>query len=107
MEEVKKLGVLSVAKIAGLFGLVLGILSIILTQVVCKISAGNPEIAQLAALQMQCGAFDILGSLVGVIFIGVIYFVGGAVSALLYNLFVRWVGGVQVELGAPKVRKKK
>lgn len=106
MEEVKKLGVLSVAKIAGLFGVVLGILSVILTQILCKVSAGSPEIAQLAALQMQCVAFDITGSLVGIIFIGVIYFVGGAISVLLYNLFVRWVGGVRLELGTPKVKKK-
>ena len=102
MQELKKIGILSTAKIAGLFGLLLGIISVILSKVLCSTSS---EIAIMAGL--QCEALTAGGIITGIISAGVIYFIVGLIGAALYNLFAQWIGGVTVELSEPRAKQKK
>lgn len=93
MQEVKKIGLMPTAKIAGLFGLVLGVVSILLSKVVCAI---NPEVATLSGINCAALTWFVL---VGIIYLGIICFFGGLVIAALYNLFAGWVGGIKIDFG--------
>ena len=54
-------------------------------------SAGAPAPALFAGMMFGFGIFM-------PIIYGVIGFVGGIVAAALYNLFARWIGGIEVEV---------
>jgi hypothetical protein len=95
MHVVKSVGVMSVAKI---MGLVYGCLGLIFIPVFL--------IAGLAgAFANQDRAFPLAGvvGLVLAILMPLIYggmgFVMGAIGALLYNVFAKWVGGFELEIG--------
>jgi len=89
----KKIGVLSLAKIytilMAIIGLVIGIVYAIIGLV---ISATTTEPGIGAGI-----------GLVGIIITPVVYaiigFISGAVGAWLYNLIARWIGGVELEFG--------
>lgn len=106
MVTVNKLGVLSVAKLSALFfgliGLVRGIAYAIAYKTepasVTYAFAGNPTFT-----------FGYWAILVFPIIHAALYFVLGALSAWLYNIFARWLGGVDVDLEPAKevIEKKK
>ncbi len=91
---VKSIGVLSVGKVVGclyaLLGLIIGGLFSLISLV--GAAAGGPD-AGLAALLLGGGAIIIFP-----ILYGVIGFVGGIVSAALYNLVASFTGGIEIEL---------
>ena len=93
MQEIKKVGILSVAKIGLLFGVLLGlVLGIVMAFV-----------SQYAPLELASSlpVSDLLTGLKAIIiaplFYGIFYFIAGIVGAALYNLFSGWVGGVKVD----------
>lgn len=99
--RIKKLGILSVAKIYALMMLVISlIISIpygLFIMVFGAALLGTGEKAGLAA----GGGGIIIGLLfmIGLpIFYGLIGFVFGAISALIYNIFAGIVGGVEIEV---------
>lgn len=94
MQEVKKIGMLATAKILGLFGIVLGLVSILFSKIACST---NPEISALYGL--NCTALTWPAAILGIVFAGVAYFAGGFVVAALYNLFAGWVGGIKIDFG--------
>tara|TARA_B100001971_G_C17772231_1_gene325513 strand:- start:206 stop:502 length:297 start_codon:yes stop_codon:yes gene_type:complete len=93
MQEVKKLGVLSVGKISALIGIFLGLLMGIVLMIATKFAptAGVPEMP-IATLGMS-------SIIVLPILYGLSYFVVGIIVAVVYNLFAKWVGGVKMDLG--------
>ena len=99
MQELKRLGVLSVGKIFALLGVLLGLVMGIIFALATKFAptAGIPE--------MPIGTLGLSSIIVLPIFYGLTYFISGLVGAAVYNLFAKWVGGVQVDLG--KEGKKK
>ena len=92
MTELKKLGVLSVAKISALlaivFGLIIGILVAILGEIIDSLTG----ITNFGAGK---GFFTII---IFPIMYGIFGFILGAIVALLYNLFARLVGGINMKL---------
>lgn len=100
MQEIKRIGVLSTAKIFGLFGLLIGILSVVLSKIVYSI---NPQVAVTYGLDPS--AMTISAMLIGIVFATIIYFLGGLIGAALYNLFVKWVGGIKIDIGAATSKK--
>jgi hypothetical protein len=95
MYSVKSIGVFSTARLMGLCYFALGLLL-------------SPFFLLVGCLQQVAGARESLGAIAGTavaIMIPFLYaivgFIGGAVGALLYNLFANWVGGIQVELKPP------
>ena len=94
----KRIGVLSLAKIAGILYAGAGV-------IVGLFFAAISSMAGMAGSQMDPDMPGWIGPLFGVgaivflpILYGVIGFVSGAVGALIYNLFSGIVGGVELEL---------
>jgi len=91
--ELKKIGVLSLAKIAGLFGVIYGFVSgILIVIIVSKV----PTVAEQLGIVSQWGAKSII---ILPIINGATYFIAGIILAFIYNLITSWVGGIKVDLG--------
>lgn len=102
--ELKKIRVMSLAKITLLFGLLYGIISGIASAV--AYAKGDVLAAagqQIPAIITTLGYWSLL---VMPILNAIIYFLAGLIGAILYNLFASWVGGVNLEFSEPKPRKK-
>jgi hypothetical protein len=94
VQIVKSVGVLSVAKIMGLIQACLGL--IFFAPFFLLIGVLGSMVGQQKT--PFAGMFGIFFALFMPVFYGIIGFVTGAIGALLYNLFARWVGGFELEL---------
>lgn len=99
--RIRKLGILSVAKIYAAIMLVMSLLISIpyglFIMIFGMAMMGSGERAGFAA----GGGSIVLGLVVMIglpIFYGAIGFVAGAIGALLYNLFAGMVGGIEIEI---------
>ena len=92
--ELKKIKIMSLAKIAGLFGIIYGLLSGIVFSLVYS------KADTIAGLSEQLGIISQLGYssiIVLPILNGVIYFIAGIVLAFVYNILAKKFGGVELE----------
>lgn len=100
--RIKKLGILSFAKMQGLMGLVIGlIIGVIYGLIIILYSLlGASLVGGNNALAVGGGGVVIgIVVMIGVpIFYGVISFVFGAIIAVIYNVFARIAGGVEIEV---------
>ena len=93
MHIIRAVGVLSAAKIMGLIYGTLGLLfiPIFLLAVMASMMAGGGN-----------SVFSGVAGLVLAVLLPVLYggmgFIMGALGALLYNLFAKWVGGIEVQV---------
>src|SRR6476646_10786244 len=96
--RIRKLGVLSFAKMQGVMGLIIGVIYgliiIAYSLLGASILKGNSSLA--------VGGGGVVVGIIAMIAIPIIYgiigFIGGAIGALLYNLFAGMVGGVEIEV---------
>lgn len=93
MHIIKSVGVLSVAKIMGLIYACLGLIFIPFFLLIGLLGslAGKQE-APFAGMIGMVFAF-----LMPIIY-GALGFIMGAISAALYNLFAKWIGGIEVQV---------
>ena len=92
---VKSVGVASVAKIYGAISAGIGLVIGVCFALAAMAGAGLAENSEMSFLGPMLG----VGAVVALpIFNGVMGLIGGAIGAVLYNLFAGMVGGVQVEL---------
>jgi hypothetical protein len=93
MHVIKSVGVLSVAKIMGLVYGCLGLIFIpfFLLMGLVGTMAGVKEGA-------ISGAIGIVFAIFMPVLYGIMGFVMGAIGALLYNLFAKWIGGIEVQV---------
>ncbi len=114
MQELKKINLVSLAKIAMLFGILYGIFFGIQIGFISnsnpltfaeatEYAAQDPTIA-LTAYMIALGWWGII---VAPILMGISYFVFGIVVAWLFNMFVKLVGGIKIELTEKETKKKK
>lgn len=100
MTTIRRLDVLSVAKVVGTIGAAVGLIAGAFVSLFAMIGFGlaagatDEPGAGLIGLLFGAGAIIILP-----IFYGVISFIGGAIEAFIYNLVAKYVGGIQIELG--------
>ena len=97
----KRVGVLSAAKIVGVSYAALGVLiglcfSVIFSLLPMAAPGGQTELPSCLAPMFGIGA---------VLFMPIVYglmgFVGGALGAVAYNVFARVVGGLELQLESP------
>jgi len=92
----KKIGVLSLAKMLALLGLVWGIVSGIVRGALVELYA--PIMGPVGRW-----GFSALGGVAVFVLMVILGIVGGfilgAVIAFLYNAFAGWIGGVEIDLG--------
>ena len=85
MTVIKAIGVLSVAKISGVIGALVGLVFGIPFAVAIYFTGSTWQVVAAVALPLLYGAAG---------------FVGGALYAWLYNVVSGWVGGIEVDLVA-------
>ena len=98
---IRRVGVMSVAKLMGVLyggiGLLIGVLFALFSMVgggAMLAGAGGGDAAMGGGMMMGMG----LGFLVmAPIFYGLAGFIGGAITGWLYNLAAGWVGGIEIE----------
>lgn len=100
--RIRKLGILSVAKIYAVMMLVMSLLISIPYGLIIIVYSlfGAGLVGGDAALAIGGGGV-VIGILVMIglpILYGIIGFIGGAISALVYNLFAGIVGGIEIEV---------
>lgn len=95
MHMIKSVGVLSVAKI---MGLIYGCLGLILIPFFLLIGL----VGSLAGKQQSpfAGMIGLVFAFLAPILYGIMGFVMGAIGAALYNLFAKWIGGIEVQVRA-------
>lgn len=94
MAELRKLGVLSVAKINAVLSAFMGFLIGIFYAILGALFAagGTPIIPGIPAFLLGFGFVIVFP-----VFYGIIGFVSGAIFAALYNFFVPLVGGIEMK----------
>ena len=90
MTVIKSIGALSVAKISGAIGALVGLVIGIPVAVVVYFTGSS----------WQLGAAGWLAVVALPLLYGALGFVGGALYAWLYNVVSGWVGGIEVDLVA-------
>jgi len=96
MVQLKKIGVLSAAKIIGVFDAILGLIGGALISVTSLIGATSGLGGEGAASGIIFG----LGAVVCLpILYGAIGFIIGAIGAFIYNFLAQAIGGIEIELG--------
>ena len=94
--ELKSVGVLSCAKVLGALyaamGLIFGALVSLMSILGAAMGDGQ---GGLSSMVFGAGAIILLP-----IFYGIGGFIGGAISAALYNLVAQFVGGLELEFGS-------
>ncbi len=99
MTILKHVGVLSVAKITALFGVIFGIIYGILVSVFAVAFVSTSMMPGLSNIgPVAAGGLGIALVIIMAILGAVGGFIYGAVVAFLYNVFAGWVGGVEVDL---------
>lgn len=100
---VRRLGVVSVGKVFGaiyaLLGLILGLFFALFSLLGAAIGASQ-EGAEGAIFGIVFGVFSVV---LWPLFYGVLGFFGGLISAALYNLVARFIGGIEVEVEQRRV----
>lgn len=94
-QTLSKVHAVSFGKIYGLIGAVLGFLFGLVWGLVALVSSAALRDTPFAAL----GALGaILLPILGALFYGVISFIGGVITAWIYNIIAKIVGGVKIDL---------
>ena len=101
--EVKSIGALSLGKVAGvvyaalglIFGLIFAFFAVVFSLVPLLANSGSPEASGFLVGGLF---FAVLYVVILPILYGVFGFLLGLISALLYNLVARLIGGVEIEL---------
>jgi hypothetical protein len=103
---IRKIGVLSCGKVSGALYALAGLLIGACVALFSLVGAGAMMAAQNEAGTGSGGMGGMFGAIFGVgaiIFLPLVYgilgFIGGLITALLYNLVAGFVGGIEVDLG--------
>jgi hypothetical protein len=98
MQEIKKLDILSVAKIEGAMGAVIGF---IVGLIWAAIGMAIFSFAGMAGATMPRG-FGMFFGVIAIVVVPIVWailgFIGGIIVAFIYNVLAGWIGGVKIEL---------
>ncbi|KYK28292.1 MAG: hypothetical protein AYK19_21075 [Theionarchaea archaeon DG-70-1] len=97
MQEIKKIGVFSMAKIEAALGAVIGFIVGIIWAIIAVFVRGFAEVAG-APMRTAGPIFGVAAIVIMPLLYAVIGFIGGALIAFLYNVIAGWIGGIEIEL---------
>jgi len=100
MTKIKKIGIMSAAKIEGLMGLIMGLIVALIFAIIGGLVSSLSGIEGSEALGLFGGGIFMIIAVP--IFYGVIGFIAGAIGAAIYNLIAGWIGGIEIELEEKK-----
>jgi len=102
MYEIKKINVLSVAKIQSFLMIAGYLVWMILFILLSLLFAGSYYFDHFFDFNLDLGELiygpSILTLFVGLIIFGIIGFITGAIGALIYNLIASWIGGIKMDI---------
>ena len=106
---VRRVGVLSLAKMQGLLMFVMGlIIGVIYGLIIMLFGAAMSSLAPRGDAQAMGGISTIVAGLIIMIalpvFYGIIGFIGGAIGGFIYNIAAGIVGGIQLDLEGPTMQ---
>jgi len=106
---VRRVGVLSLAKMQGLLMFVMGlIIGVIYGLIIMLFGAAMSSLASRGEGQAMGGISTIGAGLIIMIalpvFYGIIGFIGGAIGGFIYNIAAGIVGGIQLDLEGPTMQ---
>jgi hypothetical protein len=119
MKEIRKIKVMSLAKVLMLFGALFGLMQgILMGQLSVQyanegITLTLSEAVGYIAASPATGitplfiAFGWWSILVAPIILGIGYFISGIILAWLYNMFAKFIGGIKIDIEDKDVKKKK
>jgi hypothetical protein len=101
MIRIKRIGVLSFAKIVGLLYAVLGLIFGMLFTLFSLIGALTSAFATRSGGVSFVGMYETLFGIGSIILFPIMYgvmgFITGLIMAAMYNFIARWIGGIEVE----------
>lgn len=98
--EIKKVDPFSLAKVLGVLYALLGVIIGLMFAAFGSIFSRLPIAENDQATQTMFSTFFGIGSIIFFpILYGIIGLVAGVITAALYNVVARWVGGVMIEVG--------
>ena len=95
MKVLKKVDLLSAANVLGLMGVVWGLITAVLAVILSGIIGTTASILPGAEAAIGVG---ILSVVILPITYGIVGFVAGVVTALIYNLVSKWIGGIKLDI---------
>lgn len=94
--EIKKLDVLSVAKVYAVIGVIIGFIIGLFVAIFIQFMGAASEMTSLPGAGIVAGG-GLAAIIVGPIIYGIMLFVMGAVGAFIYNVIASKVGGIVFE----------
>ncbi|MBU7014642.1 MAG: hypothetical protein HXS52_13980 [Theionarchaea archaeon] len=98
MQEIKKVDILSFAKIEGAMGAVIGFIAGLIMAVVGLAAFGFADMAGAVMPRGASAFFGVAAIIVLPIVYAILGFIGGLIMAFIYNVVAGWIGGIKVEL---------
>jgi hypothetical protein len=98
MQEIKKLDILSVAKIEGAMGAVFGFIAGLFMAAIGMAFFGFAGMAGTEIPRAASIFFGVAAIIVVPIVYAILGFIGGIIVAFIYNVLAGWIGGVKIEL---------
>lgn len=105
MKTLKKLDVMSVAKFMAVMYAIISFIMALFGALFANMfsSIGGSFMMQSGiegadAMQTAVGGFSIVALITAPIMGAIGGFIGGAISAFIYNIVAKWVGGIKIEL---------
>jgi hypothetical protein len=91
-QEVKSIGVMSLAKLMALVGLVIGIIAGVMYALMgLLVMMGGGDAATAGIVIIGMAVAMVIGFPIG-------YFIMGAIQAIIYNIVAKMIGGIEFEL---------
>jgi hypothetical protein len=97
--EIKKVDPFSLAKVLGFLYALLGVIIGLMFAAWGSVMSNLPMAESDETTKMILGFFGIGSIIFFPIFYGIIGLISGIITAALYNLVARWIGGVIIEVG--------
>ncbi|WP_342679570.1 hypothetical protein [Methanofollis sp. UBA420] len=98
MTEIKRFGIISVAKISGVIYCVIGLIFGLLFALISILNMAAPSDGGMVTAGLGSVALLILAFAIAVLY-GILGFIFGGLIAWVYNVAAGWIGGIEMEIG--------